>query len=372
MTDFAKFSLLRYRWVGQTTGLREMIFTIKSDPNWHKTEAYKTLINALRPLLIDTKGGERDLRGAPLSGVDLLKAHLSEADLLKANLSGTYLREANLSGSNLWGADLSKANLRGANLSRANLWGCNLSEADLTEADLSGANLCEANLSGTNLWKADLPGVLLREANLSGANLWGANLSGADLGEVLYTTDEVFNRLIKWWGPEVLHRIPFLNRMRWLQNWKKVGMTNFIGIDTTKMNGSKNQIMKRHIADYQFIQAFKKKSWFHRWIFYPLWKGTSDCGRSLLLWLIWAVGLMGLFSWVYYHHRVDWFHQAHLNWLSAWYVSIVKFVTLGFGNVNPKIDHPTAQVWMMAEAVISYLMFAGFISILINKLARRA
>jgi uncharacterized protein YjbI with pentapeptide repeats len=372
MPDYAKFSLLRYRWVGQTMSLRELIDIIKSNPNWQKTEVYKTLINALRPIVIETKEAERDLRGAPLSGIDLLKAHLSGADLLKANLSGTYLREANLSGANLWGADLSKANLRGATLSGANLWGGNLSGADLTEANLTGANLCEADLSGADLWKADLTGALLREANLSGANLWGTNLSGADLGQILYTTDELFNRLIKWWGPKVIHQIPWLNRMRRLQNWKKVGITNFADIDTTKMNGSKNPVMRRHIEDYQFIQGFKKKSRFHQWIFYPLWKVTSDCGRSLLLWLSWSVGLMGLFTVVYYLHMPGWFNQANLNWLSAWYLSVVKFTTLGFGNVMLRIEHPTAQAWVMAEMVIGYIMLGGLISILINKLARRA
>jgi hypothetical protein len=372
MPDYAKFSLLRYRWVGQTTSLRELIGIIKSNPNWQETEVYKTLINALRPIVIETKEVERDLRGAPLSGADLLKAHLAGADLLKANLSGTYLREANLSGTNLWGADLSKANLRAAILSGANLWGCNLSGADLTEANLSGANLCEADLSEADLWKANLSGALLREANLSGTNLWGSNLSGADLRQIFYTTDEVFNRLIKWWVPKALHHIPLLNRMSCLQNWKKVGMTKFIDIDTTKMNGSKNPIMKRHIDDYQYIQGFKKKSRFHQWIFYPLWKVTSDCGRSLLLWLSWSVGLMGLFTVVYYHHMTDWFNQANLNWFSAWYLSVVKFTTLGLGNLILRIDHPAAQAWVIAEVVIGYIMLGGLISILINKLARRA
>ena len=88
MPDYAKLSLLRYRWVGQTVSLRELISTVKGDPNWHKTKTYKGMMDALRPILVDTKEVERDLRGAPLSGADLLRAHLSGADLLKANLSG--------------------------------------------------------------------------------------------------------------------------------------------------------------------------------------------------------------------------------------------------------------------------------------------
>jgi hypothetical protein len=372
MPDYAKLSLLRYRWVGQTINLRDLIGILKNDPNWHKAESYKTLMNALRPIVIETKEVDRDLRGAPLSGVDLLKAHLSGADLLKANLSGTYLREANLSVANLWGADLSKANLRGANLSKANLWGCNLSGADLTEADLSGTNLSEANLSGANLWKANLTGALLREANLSGTNFWETNFSGAELGEVIFTTDEVFNRLMKWWVPKIISHIPLLNRTKPVQNWKKVGMTILSGIDTAKFNGSKNPILKRYIEDYQFIQSFKQKSWLHRWILYPFWKVTSDCGRSLLLWFIWSVGLTGLFSWVYYRYQRDWFSQTDLNWLGIWYLSLTKFTSLGFGTTTARFDHPTAQVWMIVEVVVGYLMFGGLISILVNKLARRA
>ena len=373
MTDYAKFSLLRYRWVGQTADLREMISVIKSNPNWHKTETYKNLMNALRPILIEAKEVDRDLRGAPLSGADLLKAHLSGADLLKANLAGTYLREANLSGANLWGSDLSKANLRGTNLSRANLWGCNLSGADLTEANLSGANLTEANLSEANLWKTDLSGASLREANLSGANLWETNLSEADLGGVTLTTDKIFDRMINWWGPKILKSLHFSKRKSGnSQHRNQVDISHFGSVNTMKMNGSKNPFLKRYIEDYQFIQGFKRKNWLYRWVLYPLWKVTSDCGRSLLLWLIWSAGFIGLFTAVYYHHRVDWFNQINSNWLSVLYLSVIKFMTLSFGNMNPRVDHFIPQVWMLIETVIDYIMFAGLISIFINKLARRA
>jgi len=372
MPDYAKFSLLRYRWQGQTMSLRDLIGIIKNDSNWHKTEAYKTMMNALRPIVIETKEVEKDLRGAPLSGADLWKAQLPGADLLKANLSATYLKEANLSGANLWGADLSKAHLRGANLSKTNLWGCNLSGADLTESNLSEANLCEANLSGADLWKVDLSGALLREANLSGANLWGTNLSGADLGIVLYTTDEVLNRLIKWWGPKILHHIPLVSRMKRLQNWQKVGITDFGGIDITKINGSKNPILKRHIEDYQFIQGFKKKSWFHQWIFYPLWKVISDCGRSLLLWVMWSAAIVGFFRVAYSCYLSDYFGQASPKWLGVWYFSLLKFTTLGLHTMTPEIQNTSVRAWAMAEMIMGYLMFGSLISILANKFARRA
>ena len=372
MPDYAKFSLLRYRWVGQAVILRELISTVKGDPNWHKTKTYKGMIDALRPILVETKEVEKDLRGAPLSGADLLRAHLSGADLLKANLSGAYLKEADLSGANLWGADLSKANLRAANLSRANLWGCNFSGADMTEADLSGTNLSEANFSGADLWKANLSGANLREADLSGANLWETDLSGAELEKVIYSTDEVFNRIRKWWAPYIFHRIPFLNRFKHVQDWKAVGITILGGIDTAKMNGSRNPVLKRYIEDYQFIQGLKKKSWIHQWVLYPLWKITSDCGRSFTLWLMWTTAIIGFFCIAYSCYLADYFAHVHSKWLGIWYFSVMKFTTFGLHPLPPDMGTAPTRIWVMSETIAGYFMLGVLISILLNKIARRS
>lgn len=208
------------------------------------------------------------------------------------------------------------------------------------------------------------------DTNLSGAYLVGANLSGASLESVVYTTDEIFNRLIKWWGPQFLHSIPFVKGLRPSLKWEQVRITDFRSVDTTKVDGSTNSILKRHMEDYQFILGFKEKSWFHRWLFYPLWKITSDCGRSLLLWLIWSVLIAGFFAIVYTCH-LDWFANAK-DWFNAIYFSVVTFTTLGFGDLTPKLTSRPAQTWVMAEVIIGYVMLGGLISILANKLARRA
>lgn len=373
MGNYTEYHFCRRRWAGHTEGLQKVIRIIRDDPHWHNSEAYKNMLEALGPFPedADIKEVERDLRGAPFSGADLLQANLSKTDLLKANLSGAHLKGANLSGADLWGADLSKANLQGANLSGAILWEANLSGANLWEANLSRAKLWEADLSKANLWGADLSRAQLRGSNLSGANLWGVDLSGADLWEALYTTDEVINRLIKWWGPQLLSRIPCLNRLGHLSKWRPIGITNFEGIDITKMNGSKNPVLKRHMEDYQFIQGFKKKSRLHRWVLFPFWKGTCDCGRSLMLWLIWGAGFAGFFSLVYSCH-LDWFNQTQSNWFSTLFFSTVTFTTLGLGNVGQKVCNNTAQAWLMAEVITGYIMLGGLISILANKLARRA
>jgi uncharacterized protein YjbI with pentapeptide repeats len=86
------------------------------------------------------KSGERNFKGALLSGVNLVWADLHGVDLC--------------------GADLSHANLSGANLGEVNLSG----EANLAFADLSRADLHNANLKGTRLEGANLEGVQLEGA----------------------------------------------------------------------------------------------------------------------------------------------------------------------------------------------------------------
>ena len=244
-------------------------------------------------------------------------------------------------------------------------------EKDMRGAPLSNADLEKATLSEASLWGANLSQASLRGANLSGANLIRANLSGADLWGARYTTDEIFNQLMKWWVPRFLHHIPFVKGMKILQKWKPVGITNFTVVDTTKVDGSTNPVLKRHIEDYQFILGFKEKSWFHRKLFYPIWKVTSDCGRSLSLWLISSMIVLRIFTVIYSFFLNDWFNQP-LNLFDIIYFNVVTLTTLGFGDITPKVGKPIAQLPVMIEVVIGYIMFGGLVSILANKLARRA
>jgi hypothetical protein len=105
---------------------------------------------------------------------------------------------------------------------------------------------------------------------------------------------------------------------------------------------------------------------------YFLKKVTSDCGRSLLLWLLWSAGLIGLFTTVHYYHRADWFNQGNLNWFSALYLNITRFMIIRLENVMPDMGHTTSQIYVITEVLVGYIMFCGFISILINKLAKKA
>jgi len=354
---------LKQRWTGHREALKKLIPVLRQDRNWHRSGEYEALAAGFGPLPEGVEGVERDLRGvnldeAELSGANLEEADLSGANLVEARLAGADLREAELTGAYLWNADLSGANL----------WEADLSAADLRYAELSGANLNEADLSGANLWDVDLSGANLEKAKLAGANIEG----------VLYTRDEVFDRLKRRWIPRLLGQRP-------------AGITRFDHLDTTGVDFSRNALLKRYIEDYQFIQAFRKKNWAYHWILYPLWKGTSDCGRSLSVWTLWAVFQITAFALLYagafYPAKVPALIRDLLGWAipqmdvdpakyhkgfwTPFHYSLATFTTSSFyGDVQLKDG--AALFWNSLEVVLGYLMLGGLISIFTNRLAQRS
>ena len=132
------------------------------------------------------------------------------------------------------------------------------------------------------------------------------------------------------------------------------------------MDGSSNPFLKRYIDDEQWIASWRSR---HKLLFF-VWELSCHCGRSALLWVGWSAAIAVLFGWLYSAHQ-GWFQQP-LGRLSPWYFSIVTFTTLGFGDLTPKPGCWQAQLWVMAEVILGYIMLGGLISILANKLARRS
>lgn len=360
---------IRSRWKGNEDKFNALVPIIKTNKIWEGSKEYLILIDAfgssptgIRPY--------RDLRGAPLKGTDL-----SHADL-----EGTHLSFAHLEG-----ADLSSADLKGAHLSFAHLEGATLNLAHLEGATVDRAHLEEAYLVGTHLEVADLSEAHLEQAILIGCNLQGANLDrayleGADLASVIYIADKISD----WWKRRHIRKNFRFLAPRRLKRIK--GTTHFGGIDTSKIHGGTNPLLKRHMEDFQFIQAIKEK---HRCI-YCLWKWSCDCGRSLLIWIFWcfviALGfglayapitspswfprpVLGFLHWVDPRIYIDPHTYYHHLWTPI-YFSIVTFTTLGFGDVQPQ--NLAGLIWVSVEVILGYVMLGGLISIFANKLARRA
>ena len=122
-----------------------------------------------------------------------------------------------------------------------------------------------------------------------------------------------------------------------------------------------------HISDENYLFEFQSQSRVHKAI-YRVWWVTSDCGRSLLRWLVWLVGATLGFAAVYTQVAID--YGAYETWFSPVYFSFVTLTTLGYGDAVPM--SLTAQMVVSLQAVTGYMGLGGLLSILGNKMARRA
>jgi hypothetical protein len=304
---------LKSRWNGHEEELRNLTEIIRKKANWQDSALYKRLMKRMSPLPQDIRPAARDLRGANLQGADLVKAHLKEADLREANLRGADLSEADLQE-----AHLQKATLRDAVLSNANL-----QEASLPESDLRGANMRETDLRGANL----------RKANLKYAILYGANFENAAVDDVTYNRHGRYK-----------------------------------GIRISSCYGSPR--FRRFAQDQEFIEEFRGEWW--RFPLYLLWLVISDCGRSLMLWLLWSVLIVLFFAMKFYFMGSEALVIPEMSWTfpTMIYYSAVNFATLGFGVIVPKTQ--IAAWCILFEIIMGYIMLAGLISIFVTKLARRS
>jgi len=281
-----------------------------------------------------------DISGADLTSAELFNADFTGAIMSRVDLERAFLMEANLSlaylnGANLTGAHLNGANLTSARLNNARFTGADLSDTRLTDTDLRGANLENCDLSNADLQGADLTG-----ANLKGATLLSADFSGANIAGVQFDETETCR-------------------------------------DVRISTAHGNALFKRFAQDQAYVEEYKVKNPFR----YLLWKYSSNCGRSLLLWVFWCAFIAVGFSLVFHFH-LDGSESFVLNelakepgynpgdWAPMFYYSVVTFTTLGFGDIVPKTQE--AAWWIMAEVVMGYFMLGGLITILATKLARRS
>ncbi len=293
-----------------------------------------------------------DLTGADLSGLDLSECDLRESRLLGADLEGSILFGADLSDAELLGACLDDCNLTEATLARTGLgrtsakralfFGAGATDATFTGADLAGADLRTANLEGCRMLDATL-----HDASLDRARLHGVDLSGSIVDSGSFRDADLTGA-----------------RLRGVRGYETA---NWIGADLREVDFTGAWLLRRHAFDENFIHEFRSQSSTHEWL-YRLWWVTSDCGRSLLRWSAWTVVIAVVYAAIYTQVDIDW--GEHETALSPVYYSVVTFTTLGYGDVLP--GSSVAQTLAMTEVILGYFSLGGMMSILSDKIARRA
>ena len=293
-----------------------------------------------------------DLSGVDFSGAEFIRCVLSGSRLVGADLTGAMLYNIDLTNAELLGADISGADFSNANLERAGFGkvighrtqffgarcvGATFSGADLTGSDLRTARLENSRMLDTTLAAADLTAAVLSEVDLTGATVAGACFREADL------------------------------RGAQLRNVTEYTSADWINADVQNVDFTGAWLIRRHILDENYIHEFRSQSKAHEQL-YLLWSITSDCGRSLLRWSLWTVLVALVYAAAYTQVDIDW--GGAETPLSPVYYSVVTFTTLGYGDVLP--GSSGAQLLAMSEVILGYFSLGGMMSILSDKMARRA
>jgi len=327
-------------------------------------------------------GFRADLRDADLRDADLRDADLRDANLCGANLRGFDLSGKDLSGLNFVEADLSGANCTRANFANANLHGAKLVDTEFFLADLTGADLSmcdatasgfgQATMTGARLFggvfdRAVFAGAKLRNADLCTASLDGARLRGADLRDTdamgcVLTNCDLVDANVE--GAVLDNAV--------LQGARLTGVKCFedaswIGCDISEANFRGAYTLRRFVRDQNYLAEFRARGG-GRKLLYWIWWATSNCGRSALRWALFTLMIAGVFAAIYTQAQVDF--GARPTPISPLYFSVVTLTTLGFGDVVPVSVF--AQVVVIVQVFIGYILLGGLLSIFANQMARRA
>ena len=316
--------------------------------------------NMRRPVKLDLRGinlNNEDLSGLDFSGYDFSFAQMNRTNLTETNLGHCVFHHAGLEKAVLTecefiGADLRWASLNECQAQHCGFGGANLSFVSMINADLANAVLSHSFLTGADLRAANLTGARLTEADLSKAAFTRACLCESDLksSNVYKTRFDLAD----------LRR----SRMVGIKNFKTA---RWVGADIRDIDMRGAYLVRRHISDENYLYEFQSQSRIHKYIYW-IWWFTSDCGRSLLRWFVMlfvaTLAYAGLYSMV----ELD--YHDHQTWFSSIYFSFVTLTTLGYGDTVP--SSLAAQIIATTQAVTGYMGLGGLLSILGNKMARRA
>ncbi|MCK5312743.1 MAG: pentapeptide repeat-containing protein [Desulfobacteraceae bacterium] len=323
-----------------------------------KTECKKQ--NSKRPLQLDLRGISllhEDLTDLDLSGYDF-----SYANLNQSNLTGTILSYSKFHRTSLEQVILDECEFIGSDLSYASLNECSAKRCGFGGADLRHAHIINADLSSATLSRSILTNADLRASNLENARLSEADLSGAIFTRSKLLESDLKKSNVKGTNFELADMQGC--RLLGIKNFKKA---KWIGADIRGLDLRGAYLVRRYIADENYLYEFQTTSRSHRAL-YLLWWASSDCGRSLLRWFIWLSCVTLIFAAIYTQLDID--YGDHKTIFSPIYFSIVTVTTLGYGDALPA--SLAGQIFVTLQAITGYMGLGGLLSILGNKMARRA
>lgn len=312
-----------------------------------------------------------NLDGAVLSGAKFWHCDAPEASFWDSVLDHTVFSGANLQGANFTSANLSQANLEGTDLSGAELWkanleGCNLDGARLIKANMQQINLSKANLSRcdmkyANLYEANLSEAGLDDADVRFADLRRANLGLASAAEIRYNKQSRFRgiRVSTCYGSPRFNRTA--NDQNYIEEFRAIRWDPLIRLRNGRRTTGASPLSSIPIGEWLY------------WI----WWFSSDCGRSLWRWAVMSICLAALFGCVFFSlgesaFFINSYHGVRLEWSLETMIlySMSIFAKVNLAAITPLT--PASQRWTIAAGVAGLITLGGLITILADKVARRA
>ena len=351
------------------------------EPGWDWSKADLSGWN-LRSLLLSDY-----CRVANFQNVELVGSNLSECILTKANF-----KNSNLHGANLEGAELSFVDFRNVFFMSANLSHASISEANLENAKLFGAVLVEttcsfSNLKNTDFRKSKIIKSFLNEDNLQQADFRGAvlrktDLTSSDLKEAKFDKYTKL-RKVRMYNCS-LERSTLKNAVKNLdkiiiqerENRYEEGKQIYLLLKNYfKQEGvydiSGEYYYREKLMETKFNWKEKK---YLQWIGNMFFNLVAGYGERPLRVLIWWVGIILGYSFIYYFYNGIYIRMANNiasfnpKFLEALYFSIVTFTTLGFGDLAPKPGF--FQLFASFEALLGAIFMAMFIFVFARKMIR--
>lgn len=347
---------LRTRWNQQVPDSGETL----RDQMVAKLKTECRVNNADRPLSLDLRGiilHNEELNNLDLSGYDLSYASLNQCNLAYSNLSYTNCHQAGMEQ-----AVLDECEFIGSDLTYSSLNECSAKQSGFGGADLSFCSMIHADLTEATLSKSTLVNADLRTANLTNARLSEADLTNSIFTRAKLVKSDLKLSNVKGASFEVADMQGA--RLMGIENFEQA---NWIGADIRDIDLRGAYLVRRHVADENYLYEFKTRSKYHNAI-YLVWWFFSDCGRSITRWFFWLLVVTLGFAAIYSQLPID--YGDHPTAFSPVYFSFVTLTTLGYGDSLP--TNITGQIFVTLQAVSGYMGLGGLLSILGNKMARRA
>lgn len=283
-----------------------------------------------------------DLSNSDLSGISLFKAQIkacnfSNCTFKNSELTGAIIVESNFSNSHMQHAGFGSATIKSSIFFDAHLEHTTFTSSCIESSDFRCADFTDARIREAQLLQCDFTHAKMLNCNVSLSNVDGSNFNEVLLGG---------------------------SRVRAISGFESA---QWIGTDIRDINFAGAYQLRRYIQDENYIFEFKNRSKSH-FFYYLIWKATSDCGRSLSRWIVLILLQIALFTFIYTMVKID--YGLYETPISPFYFSISTMTTLGYGDAIPVSW--IAQMCTSTQVVLGYVMLGGLLSILTNKLARRA